>query len=89
MVRSMICHFNLLESFWWKALKTATYILNKVSTEAIAKIPYELWIGKNLILKHLYLWECPVETRPYKPNEKKLDSMKLNCYFIGYFEWPR
>ncbi|RVX02864.1 hypothetical protein CK203_023167 [Vitis vinifera] len=29
---------------------------------------------------------CPTEARPYKPNEKKLDSRTVNCYFVGYSE---
>ena len=37
MVRSMICHSNLPESLWGEALKTATYILNRVSTKTASK----------------------------------------------------
>ena len=29
---------------------------------------------------------CPAKVRPYKPNEKKLDSKTVSCYFVGYFE---
>ncbi|RVX08106.1 Retrovirus-related Pol polyprotein from transposon TNT 1-94 [Vitis vinifera] len=32
---------------------------------------------------------CPAEARPYKPNEKKLDSRTVSCYFVGYFERSR
>ncbi|RVX19364.1 Retrovirus-related Pol polyprotein from transposon TNT 1-94 [Vitis vinifera] len=32
---------------------------------------------------------CPVEARPYKPNEKKLDSRTMSCYFVGYSERSR
>ena len=58
MVRSMISHFTL------PALKTASYILNKVSTKAVAKTPYELFTGKRLSLKHFYIWGCPTKARP-------------------------
>ena len=34
MVRNMICHSTLLESLWGEALKTTTYILNRVPTKA-------------------------------------------------------
>lgn len=37
-------------------------------------------------MKHIHIWECPAEARPYKPNEKKLDARTINCYFIGYSE---
>ena len=39
-VRRMISHSTLLESLWRKALKTVTYILNRVSNKAVAKTPY-------------------------------------------------
>lgn len=42
MVRSMISHSSLQESFWGEALKTAVYILNKVPSKVVAKTPYEL-----------------------------------------------
>ena len=47
MVRSMICHSNLPELLQGEALKTAAYILNRVSTKAAAKTPYELWVGRK------------------------------------------
>jgi len=89
MVRSMIYHSTLLESLWGEALKTAAYILNRVPTKATTKTPYELWIGRKLSLKHFHVWGCPVEARPYKPNEKKLDSRTISSYFIGYSEKSR
>jgi len=89
MVRIMICHSNLLESLWGEALKTAAYILNRVPTKAAAKTPYELWVGRKPSLKHFHVWGCPAEARPYKPNERKLDSRTVNSYFIGYYERSR
>ena len=89
MVRSMISHSTLPESLWGEALKTAAYILNRVPTKAAAKTPYELWTGKKPSLKHFHIWGCPAEARPYRPNEKKLDSRTISCYFIGYSERSR
>ncbi|XP_052177612.1 tricyclene synthase TPS4, chloroplastic-like [Diospyros lotus] len=89
MVRSMISHSTLLKSLWGEALKIAEYILNRVPTKATAKTPYELWTGKKLSLKHLHIWGCPAEARPYRSNEKKLDSRTVSCYFIGYSERSR
>ena len=40
-------------------------------------------------MKHLHIWECPAEARPYRPNEKKLDSKTISCYSIGYSERSR
>ena len=89
MVRSMISHSNLPILLWGEALKTASYILNRVPTKATAKTPYELWTGKKPSLKHFHIWGCPAEARPYRPHEKKLDSRTVSCYFIGYSERSR
>jgi len=89
MVRSMICHSTLPESLWAEALKTTTYILNRVPTKAATKTPYEFWIGQKPSLNHFHVWGCPAEARPYKPNEKKLDSRTVSSYFIGYSERSR
>ncbi|RVW97553.1 Retrovirus-related Pol polyprotein from transposon TNT 1-94 [Vitis vinifera] len=89
MVRSMISHSTLPESLWGEAIKTAVYILNRVPSKAVAKTPYELWTSKKPSIRHLHVWGCPVEARPYKPNEKKLDSRTVSCYFVGYSERSR
>ena len=55
MVRSMISHSTLPESLWGEALKTTTYILNRVPTKVAAKTPYELWTCGKPSLKHLHV----------------------------------
>jgi len=55
MARSMIIHSILQESHWREAIKTAAYILNSVQSKAVAKIPYELWIGQKSNLKHFHI----------------------------------
>ena len=89
MVRSMISHSSLPVSLWGEALKTAVYILNRVPSKAVAKTPYELWTGKKPSIRHFHVWGCPAEARPYRPNERKLDSRTISCYFIGYSERSR
>ncbi|KAI0510586.1 hypothetical protein KFK09_011193 [Dendrobium nobile] len=89
MVRSMISHSSLPESLWGEALKTAVYILNRVPSKAVTKTPYELWTGKKPSIRHFHVWGCPAEARPYKPNERKLDSRTVSCYFVGYSERSR
>ena len=83
MVRNMICHSNLPKSLWGEVLKIAAYLLNSVPTKAAAKTPYELWVGSKPSLKHFHVWGCPAKARPYKPNERKLDSLTMSNYFIG------
>ncbi|RVW84956.1 Retrovirus-related Pol polyprotein from transposon TNT 1-94 [Vitis vinifera] len=89
MVRSMISHSTLPESLWGETIKTVVYILNRVPSKAVAKTPYELWTSKKPSIRHLHVWGCPAKARPYKPNEKKLDSRTVSCYFVGYSERSR
>ena len=86
MVRSMISHSSLPNSLWGEALKTAVYILNRVPSKAVNKTPYELWTGKKPSIRHLHVWGCPAEARPYRPNERKLNSRTVSCYFVVYPE---
>ena len=89
MVRSMISHTTLPNSLWEETLKTTIYILNRVPTKVTVKTPYELWTGKKPSIRHLHIWGCPAEARPYRPNEKKLDSRTVSSYFVGYSERSR
>ncbi|KAL6321467.1 hypothetical protein AAG906_018403 [Vitis piasezkii] len=61
----------------------------RIPSKAVAKTPYELWTSKKPSIRHLHVWGCPAEARPYKPNEKKLDSKTVSCYFVGYSERSR
>ncbi|KAL8121654.1 hypothetical protein AgCh_018403 [Apium graveolens] len=81
MVRSMISHSSLPESLWEDALKTGIYILNRVPTKAVAETPYKLWTKKTLSIKHLHVWGCRAEARPYRP---KLDSRTARLIAKGF-----
>ena len=69
----MINHSSLPKSLWGEALKIADYIFNRVPSKAVAKSPYKLWTRKNPNIRHLHVWDCPIEARPYKLNERKVD----------------
>ncbi|KAI5415287.1 hypothetical protein KIW84_040652 [Lathyrus oleraceus] len=43
MVRSMMSHADLPNSFWGHALLTSAYTLNRVPSKKVEKIPYEIW----------------------------------------------
>ena len=88
-MRSMVGHSSLPDLLWGEALKTSTYILNRVPSKAVKKAPYELWTGKRSSIKYLHIWGCSTEARPYRPHEKKLDSRTISCYFVGYVERSR
>lgn len=86
MVRSMLSNCKLPMSLWIYALKTATYILNRVPSKAVPITPFELFKGRKPSLRHLRVWGCPAEVKLYNPHEKKLDSRTVSGYFIGYPE---
>ena len=75
-VRSMISNASLLKFLWMYALKTITYLLNKVPSKAIQKTLFELRIGRKPSLSHLRVWGCPMKVRIYNPQELK------GTYFI-------
>ncbi|CAM8940925.1 unnamed protein product [Rhodiola kirilowii] len=86
MVRSMLRNCSLPTSLWIYALKTATYLLNRVPSKAVPKTPYELWTGRKPSVKHLRVWGCPTEVKLYNPHEKKLNPRTVSGFFIGYPE---
>ena len=67
-----------------ETLKTAAYILNKVSSKSDPKTPYDLHSHKKPSLCHFHVYHYKVEVRPYNPQSKKLDPKTISGYFIGY-----
>ena len=53
MVWSMLSNSKLPEFMWPEALKTVTYILNRVPTKAVPKTPFELFKGWKSGLRHV------------------------------------
>ncbi|KAI5436873.1 hypothetical protein KIW84_023119 [Lathyrus oleraceus] len=43
MVRSVMSHADLPNSFWGHALLTIAYTLNRVPSKKVEKTPYEIW----------------------------------------------
>ncbi|RVW67259.1 Retrovirus-related Pol polyprotein from transposon TNT 1-94 [Vitis vinifera] len=54
MVRSMVSNANLPLSLWSEAIKTMTYVLNRVPTKVVPKTPFELWKDWKPNLRHVY-----------------------------------
>ena len=69
-----------------EALKTIVHILNRVPTKAVPKTLYELWVGRKPTLNYLHVWECPSEVKIFNPQIKKLNSITISYFFIGYPE---
>ena len=86
MVRSMTSVSNLPPNMWSEALNKVVYILNRVPSKSVLKIPFELWNGWKPSLNHVHIWSCQLEVRVYNPYERKLDPKIVGGFFIGYAE---
>ncbi|KAI5316461.1 hypothetical protein L3X38_036168 [Prunus dulcis] len=89
MIRSMMSCTNLPIFLWGEALKTANYILNRTPTKSLNKIPYEVWNGRKPNIKHLRVWGCKAEVKPYNPVEKKLDPKTLSGILLAILKEQR
>ena len=90
MVRSMMAESSLHTSLWGEALKTAIYLLNRVPTKETIKTPYQLWTGRKPSLKHLHIWGCPAQARPYVPKERKLNlDGSFSCVVKTQKRWSK
>ena len=78
----MISNTNLRTSFRGLAIPIATYLLKRVSSKSIDKIPYEIWKGKTSSLPHLKIWGCCAYVKHTQANKLKARSIK--CKFAGY-----
>lgn len=47
MVRSIMSIFQLLESIWGEELRTTAFILKRIPSKSIPKMPFELYTGKT------------------------------------------
>ena len=82
MMRSMLSNSSLPKSFCGYALQTAVYLINKVSSKSIPKIPFELWTCHKPSLRHIRIWGCRAHVKKAKID--KLESRTELCLFVGY-----
>ena len=82
MVQSMMDFSSLSISFCGYALELACYVLNKVSSTSVNKIPYEIWTRHKSVLLRLKVWGYPTYVRCLRTD--KLRSRSDKYIFIGY-----
>ena len=82
MVRSMMDFSSPSIFFQGYALESACYVLNKVPSKSMNKLPYEIWTGHKSVLSYLRIWGCPAYIRHLKID--KLRSRSDKCIFMGY-----
>ena len=73
---------GLEEKFWAKAVATAVYIINRISSSANDyNIPEEVWLGKASGYRHLRRFGCIVYVHI---DQRKLKPRALKGVFVGY-----
>ena len=86
----MLYQANMPKCFWAEAITTAAYILNRLPSDSVDGIPYELWHGKSLTaqdLKSIKPFGCIVHANVPKKRRKhlgKVDTRSTTGCFIGY-----
>ena len=84
MVRSMMSQSDLPISFWGYAIKTTTFLLNRVPSKAVEKTPYEIWNKKISSLSFLKIWGCEAYVKRQISDKLALKSDK--CLFMWYLK---
>jgi len=88
--RAMLYQANMPKSFWAEAITTAAYLLNRLPSDSVNGIPYELWHGRQLTmqdLKSIKPFGCIVHANVPKKRRKrlgKMDTRSTTGCFVGY-----
>ena len=82
MVRSMMSFIDLPDFLWGYCLLTAIYLLNRISSNTIPTIPYEIWHDKKPSSSHLRIQGCSTHVK--RQQTDKLDFRFFRAQFIGY-----
>ena len=78
----MMGFFTMSISFWRYTLESACYVLNRLFSKSVSKIPYEIWTGRKPVLTHLRVWGCPAYVKCLKTDKLILKFDK--CLFVEY-----
>ena len=62
----------------------AYYVLNKILSKSVNKIPYKIWTACKPILSYLRVWGCPTYVKHLITN--KLGSRSDKYIFIRYLK---
>ena len=84
-VRSMIHDKYLPMHLWAEAERTALYVQNRISHNALGnKILEEMFTGEKPEVSHLEIFGCPVYLHVPKEKRSKLDPLGKKGIFVGY-----
>ncbi|EGI68798.1 Copia protein, partial [Acromyrmex echinatior] len=70
--------------FWRKAILTATYLQNRMTSRSVSKIPIELFIGEKPNISHIRIFGSKMYSFIHKQRRKKWDNKADKDVLIGY-----
>ncbi|KAK8624593.1 hypothetical protein V6N13_089485 [Hibiscus sabdariffa] len=82
MVRSMLSHNDLSNTFYGYALETDAFTLNRVPSKSVQKTPYEMSTGKRPNMSFMKIWGCKAYVKHQMST--KLEPKSEKCTFVGY-----
>ncbi|KAK8698021.1 hypothetical protein V6N13_114153 [Hibiscus sabdariffa] len=82
MVRSMMSHTDLPNTFWGYALETTAFTLNRVPSKSVQKTPHEMWTGRRPNMSFMKIWGCKAYVKHQMST--KLEPKSEKCTFVGY-----
>jgi hypothetical protein len=84
-VRPLLFQASLLARYWPEALATATYLLNRLLTKAVAHpTPYYALFGIHPSYDHLRVFGCACYPNLASTAPHKLAPRSTRCVFLGY-----
>jgi len=85
MARCLLYEKKMPLKFWAEAVKTASYLLNRMTTRVLgAKTPYEIWYGFKPNVDHLKVFGSPCYVLQPEVKRRKLDQKADMGILIGY-----
>ena len=83
----MLIEANFPKYLWGEALRTATFLINRISTAALdGKTPYEAWYGHKPDVSKLRIFGSNAWVHIPKEKRTKLDVTSYLTFMLGYEE---
>jgi len=83
--RSLMFTMNVPKFLWGEAIKTATYLINRMPLRVLEhKPPAELLLNSNDFGVSPKVFGCVCFVHDYRSDVRKLDPHAVKCVFVGY-----
>lgn len=84
MARSLLKGMDLQNYLWGKAVRHATYLLNRLLTRVVTDVTfYEAWSEEKPCVDHIRVFGCLAHMKEPNVNLKKLDNRSKEVIYLG------